>query len=201
MNAIGWILGIIGVGAVLTLLFSGWVNRAGRYNSAAMRNDLSAVETDGPPQFPTASGFNLLDDAYTLPRDFEATHNIVLMPYDQQQQSEVNTWLPLLTELEGQYDDLRYYELPTLPAYNPLFRSQVDNWMIAGIPDPDTRSRTITLYLDVETFNAAMNINGIGRTQLALVTRDGSVLWQGAGSFNEADAAALRQTLSDLYES
>lgn len=146
--------------------------------------------------FPTVTAANLNGDAYTLPADFEAEYNIVMLAYLIQHQNNVNTWLPFLGELEGQYADLRYYELPTLPDYNPLRQRSIDDGMRSGILDLDTRSRTITVYTDVAAFNAQLGIRANDTMQILLVRRDGTVLWRSLGSFDPAKAAGLRAVLA-----
>lgn len=127
-------------------------------------------------RFPEVTGANLQGEPFSLPGGFAAPYNLVLLAYTQQQPYDVYTGLPLLEQLEADSGDVRYYELPTLPLYNPLFRAQIDYRMYAGIPDPETRARTITLYLDVDAFNRALGIENSEQMRLLLVTPQGASL-------------------------
>lgn len=72
--------------------------------------------------------------------------------------------------------------------------------MIAGIPDEATRYRTITLYLDVETFNQAVNIDSTEAIQLLLVTSNGEILLCTEGAFSEAKGEALQTRIDSLVD-
>ena len=50
--------------------------------------------------FPTVTGSNLLRQKLTLPRDFQGELNVVFVAFQQWQQMEVNSWIPLAQELE-----------------------------------------------------------------------------------------------------
>lgn len=150
------------------------------------------------PYFPEVSGFNLSGDEFNLPGNFEKPYNIVMIAYTQQQQYDVYTWLPLLEDIESDFENVRYYELPTLPRYNPLFRAQIDAWMIAGIPSEDTRSRTITLYLDVDAFNEAIQVPNIRQMRILLVTPEGEILWQDVGSYTTEKGDELYRLIAEL---
>jgi hypothetical protein len=98
--------------------------------------------------FPTVSGSNLLRQKITQPQDFQGKLNLVFIPFEQWHQTEVNSWMPLALELEKKFERLVYYELPTIQSRGSFSRIFINEGMRAGIPDPKTRERTITLYLD-----------------------------------------------------
>jgi len=94
------------------------------------------------------SGSNLLREKMTLPQDFQGKLNLLFIPFEQWQQMEVDSWMPLAKEVEQQVNDLAYYELPTIQSRNPIYQMFLNEGMRAGIPNPKTRERTITLYVD-----------------------------------------------------
>lgn len=155
---------------------------------------------DDRVQFPKVSGFNLLGKKFDLPGNFAASYNVVILAYDREQQEDVYTWLPLLQKLETNFSNIRYYEVPTLPEYNAIVRAQIDNWMIAGIPDKETRDRTITLYLDVESFNDALNIDSTREIQILLVTSKGEILWQEKGAYSQEKGEAMQKRILYLQQ-
>jgi hypothetical protein len=101
--------------------------------------------------------------------------------------------------LAPKYPLLRYYELPTLPNYGWLQRNFIDGGMRGGIPDKAVRARTITLYLDVKKFNAALNLATIDDIYVLLVDRQGEVLWHANGNYNSQKGETLSQRLADLF--
>jgi hypothetical protein len=150
-------------------------------------------------KFPTVTGSNLSGKRYNLPQDFEGQYNIVVVVYQRFQQSSVDTWGALLEQLARQYPDLRYYELPTLPNYGWLQKNIIDGGMRGGIPDNTVRSRTITLYIDVNKFNASLNLATLNDIYVLVTDRQGEVMWQTNGICTAPKADALSQKLAELF--
>jgi hypothetical protein len=73
--------------------------------------------------------------------------------------------------------------------------------MRAGIPDQTARERTITLYLNKETFKGALGIDSEEVIWLFLVDREGTILWQDQGRFSESKLEGLIEVLAELRES
>jgi len=149
--------------------------------------------------FPTVSGSNLLRQKKTLPRDFQGRFNLVFIPFQQWQQMEVDSWVPVAGELEAQFENLYYYELPTIQSRNPFYRTFINEGMRAGIPNQKSRERTITLYLNKEDFRAALGMPDEDHTYILLVDRQGSEFFRTRGPYNREADAALRQALLQLY--
>lgn len=72
--------------------------------------------------FPTVSGSNLLRQKLTLPPDFRGRLNLVFIAFERWHQMEVDSWTALAAELGEQYEDLVYYELPTLQGSNSFYK-------------------------------------------------------------------------------
>jgi hypothetical protein len=70
--------------------------------------------------------------------------------------------------------------------------------MRAGIPNKDTRARTITLYLNKNTFRKALDIDNEQNMWLYLFDRSGKVLWRTAGRFSAEKGSALTNALIQL---
>jgi len=155
-------------------------------------------------QFPQVSGANLDRKRLALPQDFEGQANILLIAFQQWQQGEVNTWVPAAQQLEAAYPTIRYYELPTIRNMNRLAQAFINGGMRAGIPDHLARVRTITLYLDKNTFRQALDLPDEDHIYLLLLGGDGQVLWRERGVFTAEKGAALKvqleQVLSEAKE-
>ena len=148
--------------------------------------------------FPTVNGSNLLREKLTLPRDFGGRFNLVFIPFEQWQQMEVDSWMALAKELEEQFDGLVYYELPTIQSRNTLYKMFINEGMRAGIPNPKTRERTITLYLDKADFRAALGMLDEEHIYILVVDRQGNELFRARGPYSREGEAALRHALSQL---
>ena len=147
-------------------------------------------------RFPNVQGRNLLGEHLRLPQDFAGEHNLVLICFTMEQQLEVNTWLTAAQDWQKRYARLEVYELPTLPRYNRLYQAYIDYVMVQGIPNPSTRKATITLYLDLERFQAALGLAHRESAFALIVDRDGRVLACEAGGHTPEKAARLETVLA-----
>ncbi|MBN2044233.1 MAG: hypothetical protein JW757_04360 [Anaerolineales bacterium] len=143
------------------------------------------------PHFPVVSGNNLNRETFEFPRDFSGDLNLVIIPFQQKQQAIVNTWIPFAQEVEGAFPGFIYYELPTIYELPTLSRTFINEGMRAGIPDETTRQRTITLYLDKESFKEALDIQTENEVHLFLIDKDGEILWSGTGEYTPEKAESL----------
>lgn len=148
--------------------------------------------------FPTVSGSNLLRQKKTLPQDFQGEFNLVFIPFQQWHQDEVDSWSGLAEALEKEFKGLIYYELPTLPSSGPLYKFFLNEGMRAGIPNPKTRERTITLYLDKTEFRAALNLTDEAHIYVLVVDRQGNEYFRARGSYRHESENDLRKTLELL---
>ena len=146
-------------------------------------------------QFPTVTGSNLQRSKLTLPQDLEGGRNLVFVAFQQWQQTQVDTWIPFVRQLEDNYPGLRYYEVPTIRPLNRLARTFINEGMRAGIPDPVARERTITLYLDKRAFREALQLPGEDDINVLLLDRQGRVLWRAEGAFTVEKGESLAATL------
>lgn len=151
--------------------------------------------------FPVVSGFNLLRQELEFPRDFGGKLNLVIVAFKQHQQLTVNTWIPFVQEVEGTFPGFIYYELPTIYKMSGISRTFINEGMRAGIPDQTARERTVTLYLDKESFKSALDISNENDIHLFLVERDGNILWRTSGKFTEDKASELITAVQEYCKS
>jgi hypothetical protein len=148
--------------------------------------------------FPMVRGSNLLRQKLTLPQDFQGKLNLVFIPFERWHQMEVDSWNALAEELEKKYEGLVYYELPTLQNGGSIYKIFLNEGMRAGIPNPKTRERTITLYLDKADFRAALDMTDEEHIYILVVDRQGKEFFRARGPYSREGEAALRQVLSGL---
>lgn len=148
--------------------------------------------------FPTVHGSNLLRQKRTLPRDFQGEVNIVFVPFQQWQQSEVNSWVPWIMEMEAKHPGVVYYELPTIENRNIVFQTFINEGMRAGIPNPLTRERTITLYLNKADFQKSLDMPDEEHIYVLLIDNEGNVINRLRGGFTEESGKTLSEIISSL---
>lgn len=146
--------------------------------------------------FPTVSGSNLDRKELEFPRDFDGDLNLLFVPFLQEQQTIVNTWIPFAETLEAETPGLVYYELPTIHRMPVLSRTFINEGMRAGIPDPKARSRTVTLYIDLDEFMQATAIDGKQDVHTLLVNREGEILWRTTGRYDEEKGNQLQTAIA-----
>ena len=150
-------------------------------------------------RFPNVRGSNLDRTKLSLPEACVGELNLVFVAFQQWHQSQVDTWIPFARQLEENFPSMRYYELPTIRRLNPLARTFINEGMRAGIPDPISRERTITLYLDKQSFRDALGMTGEDNIYILLLDRDGQVVWQEQGVLtaekSERLAASVKENL------
>jgi hypothetical protein len=142
--------------------------------------------------FPTVSGSNLDRQEFEFPRDFAGQLNLLFIPFLQDQQTTVNTWISFAQELETTTPGFVYYELPTIDEMPMLARTFINEGMRAGIPDPKARVRTITLYIDTHQFRQALDIPSKNDVHILLVDQLGDILWRTTGNFDASKAVGSR---------
>jgi hypothetical protein len=83
-------------------------------------------------------------------------------------------------------------------VFIPFERWHQNIGMRAGIPNPKTRERTITLYIDKADFRAALGLPDEEHIYILVVDRQGKEFFRGRGPYSREVEAALRQALSQL---
>jgi hypothetical protein len=173
--------------AVLSTLTLAWTD----VTSATSEESMAPSEGT----FPKLTASNLEKQTLTLPEDFAGERNLLLIAFQREQQKNVDTWLQEMKRFDWA-PDFRYYELPTIDKLNPVARWFINSGMRRGIPDPEARARTITLYLDKAAFRKALNLPEEKQIYALLVDRSGRVLWRAQGDFDGSNAASLQEALS-----
>lgn len=155
-----------------------------------------AVQTE--PRFPTITGETLTGRTLELPGEFGAPLNLVFVAFRRRQQAEVDSWLGAAAAIEAEFEAVRYYELPVISRLYAPARRFIDGGMRAGIPDTDTRERTVTVYTDKRVLRRALDIDTESEVHAFLVDRDGAVYWRASGPKTAAAVDRLRETVTSL---
>jgi hypothetical protein len=151
--------------------------------------------------FPEVVGTNLNGQKFRLPGDFEGDLNLVFVAFQREQQLMVNTWLPTADVLESLHPRLKFYELPSISRMNPVARWFINTGMRSGIKDPNSRHKTITLFLDKEPFRKALDIPGEENIHIFLVNRQGQVAWRSEGPCDADKAKRLSDFVASFFKS
>lgn len=148
--------------------------------------------------FPELQGSNLHRQKITLPADLQGELNILFIPFYQWHQNLVDAWVPLARQLERELTGVAYYELPVIRSMNILSRTFINEGMRVGIPDPISRERTITLYLDKDAFRRMLDMPDEETIYILVVDREGNVVWRAQGAYSEEKGAQLTGALHEM---
>jgi len=145
-------------------------------------------------QFPNIDTKDLNGRSLNLPADFNANRALLLIAFEQEQQTQINTWLPFAEQLENQ-GRAKFYELPVLPSALRLVGGMIENGMRSGIPSQATRAKTLTLYTNVTRFRKNLGLGGKNQIYAVVIDRQGRVLTVQSGTYSSAKADQIRAAL------
>ena len=147
------------------------------------------------PRFPEVEGKTLAGRTLQLPADLEGEINLVAVAFQRNQQAEVDTWKEIFSRLENEYEGLITYEVPTISGRWKALRTLIDGGMTAAIPDPVTRSRTVTVYGDTRKVTGPLDLETTDRIAVVLTDRQGRVRWIARGACPGPDPQGLAEAL------
>lgn len=155
---------------------------------------VAAVPALNAATFPTVTADDLNGDSKTLPADLPGDPTIVFIAYKQRQQLDVNSWINAL----GLDPDrgAEFVEVPVVGTGARMFRNFVDNGMRSGITATSLRARTITLYENPALVNTPLGFSGRDEIRVAIVRRNGEVLWSTSGPATAQGVAELQQVFT-----
>jgi hypothetical protein len=148
-------------------------------------------------RFPQVTGSNLLRQKVTLPDDLQGDLNILLMALHQWQQAWVDSWIPFARQIEQSFPGVQFYELPVIYKMNFFSQTFLNEGMRAGIPNPTTRQKTITLYIDKKAFRQALDIPDEDTIWVLVLDRQGNVLWRIDGAYSQEKGDALFKAIQE----
>jgi hypothetical protein len=146
-------------------------------------------------RFPHVESSSLSGTTHRLPETLDGDRNLLLIAFKQAQQSDVDTWVPVAEQLAEELPDFRAYELPVISQmYRPV-SGFIDGGMRGGIPDPQVREATITLYINRKRFLDDLRIPSVDAIVPMLVTPNGTIEWRTTGRRSDSAEAELRRAL------
>ena len=142
--------------------------------------------------FPTLVGRNLNKHVKTIPGDFKEKNILLLVAFQQWHQPVVDDCLNRI-EAHNLQENHHVLEIPVIQKSTVFRRMRLDALMRAAIREQAVRERTITVYLDKQTFMSEANIPNEDKIHWFLVShRTGAILLRGVGSMNEDDIQRIK---------
>lgn len=151
------------------------------------------------PRLLTISGDNLNGQTLTFPQDFRADFNLVVMPFNRDQQTAAVGWLATFEEAARSDARVDYYSIAALTDLSPPVRLLVIQGLNLAVREPATRQRVVVTFLSNQAeVVAALGEGDTAAMRVLILARDGRVLWQTSGEHTPEREAALRTALAVL---
>ena len=148
--------------------------------------------------FPFVDARNLEGRDGQLPTVFSGKRNVVMIAFQRQHQSLVDSWVPWLEQKSASDPDLRFYEIPTIGRIWAPARRFIDGGMATAIRVPEILQRTFTVYGDVSRLTTPLGITDRSTITVLLVDDRGTVCWRCTGGYTPALATELENALGTL---
>ena len=147
-----------------------------------------------PPVLPRVSAYALDRAKVTLPADFAAPLNLLILSFQRDQQAVVDDWLPHLTAA-GATPSVQTWLLPVSAPENFLYRWWLNASLRGSQPASQPRRYTVPLYVNKLQFLRSLQISSEREVVLLITDKAGHVLWRVAGPVTDSKAAALTSYL------
>lgn len=153
-------------------------------------------ETLKPALFPALISYSLDRTKLNLPNDFAGQLNLLLISFQPEQQTQIDTWMPLAQAFQHTNFNFRWYRLPVASRENIVFRWWENSSMRSDETDPETWPWIVPLYVDKFDFRRSLEIPGEHEISVLLVNKQGRVYWRATGPLTPDKRASLTAALA-----
>ncbi len=149
--------------------------------------------------FPEVTGTSLDGVEYTLPADFRAPWNLLVITFHDDLDRLSDKWVLLAERIaEGSGGRLDAYELPLVGKGFRAFKSIVNASIeMKNEADAAEKARTIPLYLDRDKFRKELGLKNRDTVHVLLVSRDGHIAWRSEGAMTPDTIAGLERIVEE----
>lgn len=149
-----------------------------------------------PAIFPPLISYSLSHAKLSLPGDFAGQINLLLVSFQPEQQTQVETWMPLARGLQHTNFNFHWYRLPVSSRENIVFRWWENSSMRSDETDPEIWPWIVPLYVDKDDFRRRLQIPGEHQIALVLIDKQGHVLWRAEGPLTPDKRDSLTAAVS-----
>ena len=149
-------------------------------------------QTSQAAVLPSVTAYGLDRAKVTLPGDFAAPLNLLILHFQRDQQSVVDGWLPVLAPGSA----VQTWVLPISSRENALYRWWFNSSLRGSLPSSQPRHYTVPLYVDKAKFLHSLQVSSEQEVVLLLTDKAGHVLWRTTGPVTDSKKAALTSFVS-----
>jgi hypothetical protein len=156
-------------------------------------------ETPKPAVFPGLTTYSLDKAKLNLPADFAGQLNLLLISFQPEQQTQIDTWMPFAQGLQHINFNFRWYRMPVSSNENIVFRWWENSSMRSDETDPEAWPWIVPLYVDKNGFRRDLQIPGERQISVLLINKQGRVLWRAEGPLTPDKRASLTAAISAIH--
>jgi hypothetical protein len=131
--------------------------------------------------FPPVTSYSLDKQKVTLPSGLEGQINLILISFKEEQQNDIDSWMPAAQALQHLNFQFRYYHLPVAEKENFIFRWWESSSMRSDQSDPETWHWIVPIWVDRKKFLSDLDVPNDKQVVALLVDLQGHILWRSAG--------------------
>jgi len=146
--------------------------------------------------FPPVTSYRLDKQKIALPGELEGQLDLLLLSFKEEQQSDIDSWLPAAQALQHTSFQFRYYEIPVAERENFLFRWWETSSMRSDQSDPEMLHWIIPLWVDRRKFFDDLTIPNDKQIVTLLIDRQGRIQWRTTGPMTPDKRTALMNAAS-----
>lgn len=151
-----------------------------------------------PGQLPTLRGDNLNSRTMMLPTDLPADPSLLLIPFDQDQQHQVDSWTKNLQDSMS----VPWIELPIIEPSNAFVRAMIAAGMRRDIPEAKMRERVVTVYTAPDPVARAIGcVDYKKRLCVAVVEKSGRIRLVLTGNYSDEGARQVLEQIATVSQS
>jgi hypothetical protein len=129
--------------------------------------------------------------AVTLPRDLPGERTVVILGWQRDQQSSIESWAKAMAPTAGP----AWLSVPVIDTSNGFLRMIINSGMRHGIPNHAWWPHVVALYTRKAEFNQKVGVTDEAQVQALVVDREGNILERVVGDYTEVGADRLRAAL------
>lgn len=137
---------------------------------------------------PTVTAYALDREKVTLPKDFAAPLNLLILSFQRDQESAVEGWIPVMAP-----GKVQTWVLPISGRESGLYRWWVNASLRGNMPPSLPRRYWVPLYVNKQELLHALQVSSEKDVVLLLTDKSGHVLWRAAGPVTDSKKAALNE--------
>lgn len=160
---------------------------------------LPALPTSGSsssPVLPRVTAYALDKSKVTLPADFSAPLNLLILSFKPDQQEAAQSWLAAAHDAEQA--KVQTWTLPISGREDHLYRWWLNTSIRGNTPPGESKHNIVPLYVNKASFLKSLAIGSEKEVVVLLTDKTGRVLWRSSGAASGEKQSSLRSFLASV---